>query len=202
MASSDPPSSLAKPATRGLVWRGDEHRLQVEAASEAGLATHDVEVDLYTQGFKSGLTLHDEFDGALVLRGRTVLNAHELRQAMAPTLDFLKLQDDDVSIGVLAGDFEIRVHGEIAESSAPATFAVRAALKLWFWAGMLGLVAYMTLPLGGALIWMVGFLVGLNQMRKGATTGRATLAARLTMALAMLAAEEQLILPPSKPAEV
>jgi hypothetical protein len=49
-------------------WRGDEHKLQVESAKEAGLPANEVELELFTEGFKAGMTLDDPADKAIVLR--------------------------------------------------------------------------------------------------------------------------------------
>ena len=49
-----------------------------------------------------------------------------------------------------------------------------------------------------AILWGVGLILGAWQLRRGLASGRAMLAARLAIALGMLAAEEQLILPPAE----
>lgn len=186
-------------ARRG--WRGDEHRLQADAAGEVGLDRRDVEVDLYTEGFKSGTTIQDAKDGAIVLRGRTVLKAVELKKAMRPMLQYVGVALDAVQIRVHDGTFEVRIASRAAEASQPALGGAKIALKLWLGFGLLGLAAYTLLPTAwaavAAVLWGVGLLLGAWQLRTGMVGGRAMLAARLAMGLAMLAHEQQLVLPPA-----
>ena len=47
-----------------------------------------------------------------------------------------------------------------------------------------------------AIIWGLGLIAGGYVLRQGLISGRALLAARISLGLAMLAQEEQLILPP------
>jgi hypothetical protein len=195
-APSSPEGAIA---TRG--WRGDEHKLQVEAAGEVGLEQGDVEVDLYTQGFRNGLTLEDPDDRAIVLRGRTVLRDRELHQSLKPLLRFVGVAYDAVMVRVHDGRFEIRVASRAAASSSPALENARLALKLWFGFGLLGLSMLLWSPFlaqpSAAVLWGVGLMLGGWQLRKGIAGGRSMLAARLAIGLAMMAKEEQLILPPA-----
>lgn len=178
-------------------WRGDEHRLQVAAAAEAGLDRSKVEVDLYSQAFSHGMTVEDPYDGAIVARGRTVLGRKELFDTLRPTLHYLGVARDAVRIQVHDGSFELRIGRRAAEASSPALDSAKLALQLWIGFGLVGLAAYMFLPMGfAAIAWGVGLVVGGWQLRRGLASGRAMLGARLALALGMLAQEEKLILPP------
>jgi hypothetical protein len=48
------------------------------------------------------------------------------------------------------------------------------------------------------VLWGGALVVGSVVLRRGVVSGRSMLAARLTVALALLAKEEKLILPPAK----
>lgn len=191
-------SALARrPGSAAAPWRGDEHRLQVEAAAEAGLATGDVELELYTQGFSSGMTVDDPLDGAVVARGRTVLREAELLRSLRPALQYLGVPIDAIKLRIHDGSFELRVSKHAAEASRPALDAGKQALKLWIGFGLLGLAGYQLLaPFVAALFWSVGLLLGGWQLRRGMASGRAMLAGRLAIGLGMLAQEEKIILPP------
>lgn len=184
-------------ATRG--WRGDEHKLQLEAAREVGLERDDVEVDLYTQGFRDGITLEDPYDNAIVLRGRTVLRGRELHDSLKPLLRYVGVSYDAVKVQVHDGLFEIRVASRAAAASGAALENAKVALKLWLGFGLLGLSMLLWSPFlaqpGAAVFWGVGLMLGGWQLRKGIAGGRSMLAARLAIGLAMMAKEEQLILP-------
>lgn len=187
-------------------WRGDEHRLQVSAAEEAGLRAGDVELELYTEGFKAGMVLQDPSDGDLVARGRTVLDDEQLTKSLKPVLMFLKIPRDGWRVRVHDGEFELRVDSRAAQAGAPVIDAGKAVLQIWLAAALLG-VAILQLQLLGAfsssaaaVLWGVGLLYGSWQLRRGMVSGRAMLGARLSLGLAMHAREEQLILPPSGPA--
>lgn len=199
MAASGGPKALAKQKPGDVAWRGDEHQLQVSAAKEAGLATSEVELELYTDGFKAGMIVEDPYDGAIVARGRTVLGRDELLKSLKPTLRFLSVHRDAVGVEVHDGEFELRIARSAADASSPALDAGWVALQVWLGAAMLGLAAYTMAPMAAAaIIWGVGLVVGGLQLRKGMASGRAMLSARLAMALGMLAQEQKLILPPSK----
>lgn len=193
--SGNPLAKLDEP------WRGDEHALRLSAAQEAGLDTKDLELELFTEGFKAGMTIKDR-DGALVLRGRTVLKDAQLRKSLKPTLRFLALLPDQVATRVDDGEFELRVSASAVEQSKGSTNAVNVVLKLWLGFGLLGLIAWNALHLEwlAAIVWGGALLAGAVTLQRGVVTGRSLLAARLTLALAMLAKEEKLILPPAKPA--
>lgn len=178
-------------------WRGDEHALQVQAAAEAGLPATQVALDLYTDGFKRGLTERDPADGAIVLRGRTVLRAEELVRSLRPMLKFLRLGPDAVRVRVVDGAFELRVAQQAAEASAPVQGALRTVLLIWVAAAVLGFALLGTAPFATALIWGISLLVGAQALRRGLVSGRTMLAARLAVGLGILAHEEQLILPPA-----
>lgn len=210
-----PPKDHATPstpqkaiATRG--WRGDEHKLQLEAAGEVGLEPGDIEVDLYTQGFRDGITLEDPDDRAIVIRGRTVLGDRELHQSLRPLLRYVGVSPELVRVRVDDGLFEIRVASRAAEASRAALDNAMLALKLWFGFGLLGLTVLLWSPFlaqpGAAVLWGTGLLLGGWQLRRGIAGGRSVLAARLAIGLALMAREEQLILPlagdggPSTPA--
>jgi len=179
-------------------WRGDEHLLQVEAAGEAGLSRRDVELELYTRGFSSGMTVEDPHDGAIVARGRTVLTEPELLRSLKPPLLYLGVSLDAVKVRVHDGDFELRVAKHAAESSTPALESGKDALKVFVGFGLLGLAAYqIILPAVGGIIWGVALLLGGWLLRQGMASGRMMLSGRLAMGLGMLAQEEQIILPPA-----
>jgi len=182
----------------GLAWRGDEHRLQIEAAKDAGLAVRGLELDMYTAGFKNGITVEDPLDGAIVARGRTVLNEQELHRSLRATMRYLGLSSEAIKVRVHDGEFELRVAKRVAEASRAVVDAGWTALQIWIGFGLLGLAARAMMPaVGAAIFWGVGLLLGAWQLRRGMASGRAMLSARLALALGMLAREEQLILPPT-----
>ena len=90
------------PTSGGAPWSGDDHKLAVAAAKEAGLDTVELEVQSYTEGFKQGLTLDDPADHAIVLRGRTVLKEKQLLNQLRRHLH--------VSRDVLRSQFHSRVN--------------------------------------------------------------------------------------------
>jgi|GEM_PF-1082969 len=190
-------SPLAK-LDAGESWSGDEHALRLASAREAGLDTREIELEFYTEGFRAGMTLDDSDDHAIVLRGRTVLRESQLRKALRPTVRFLGLPADQVGLRVHDGGFELRVSSSAAEQAKPVLDSAKLVLKLWLGMGLLGLLAnnIMGWSWVAALLWGLGLLGGAYVLRQGMVSGRALLAARLMTALAMLAQEEQLILPP------
>ncbi|MCA9653167.1 MAG: hypothetical protein H6712_33930 [Myxococcales bacterium] len=178
-------------------WRGDDHLLELEAAQEAGLARGEVELDLYTQGFSSGMVIEDPYDGAIVARGRTVLSDKELRQSLRPPLQYLGVTMDAVKLRVHDGEFELRVAKHAAEASQPSLESGKLTLKLWFGFGVLGIACYQIIaPALAAVVWGIGLMLGGWQLRQGMASGRAMLAGRLAIGLGMLAQEEKIILPP------
>ena len=185
---------LVKP---GLPWRGDEHQLQVLAAQEAGLAPTQVAVDLYTEGFKAGLTEKDPVDGAIVLRGRTVLKADELERSLRPMLRFLRVGPDATRARVFDGQFEVRIAAQAAEAGAAVQGAARTVLLMWMAGALLGWWMLSVSRVATFLIWGTTLLMGAWSLRRGLVSGRTMLAARLAVGLGMLAHEEQLILPPA-----
>jgi hypothetical protein len=199
MCASRKRSDLAVPPDHRLTWRGDEHNLRLQAASEVGLVRTEAAVDSYTQGFSAGITVEDPYDGAIVARGRTVLKHHELLRSLRTALAYLGVSRDASSLRVHDGKFELRVARHAAERSSPVLDAGKNTLRVWIGFGVLGLVAYQVLPTFlAAFVWSAGLLIGAWQLRRGLATGRAMLAARLAIALGVLAAEEQLILPPAE----
>ena len=201
---SELPKALAK--LDGAAWRGDEHSLRLAAAREAGLtpeALSDMEIELYTEGFKTGMVLDDPEDHAIVLRGRTVMREKQLVKALRPTLRFLSLSNEQIALRIHDGEFELRVAPDAADAATPALEAAKLVLKLWIGLGLVGLLAWYWFDLTwlAALLWGGALIGGGYALRQGSVSGRAMLGARLAVALAMLAKEEQLILPPSRPRE-
>lgn len=182
----------------GAPWRGDEHALQVQAAKEVGLPAGQVAIDLYTEGFRGGLVEKDAADGAIVVRGRTVLKAEELVQAMRPMLRFLRLGPDAVRVRVVEGEFELRVAGQAAEAGEAVQGAARTVLMIWVASALGGFALLGVFRVGALLVWGIGLLVGAAALRRGLVSGRTMLAARLCVGLGILAHEEQLILPPAR----
>ena len=194
------------PAKRGETkparWRGDEHQLQAQAAQEAGLDRTQAELESFTEGFKAGITLQDDFDGAIVARGRTVLKQRELFNALRPALQYLGVGRDAMQVKVHQGDFELRITKQAADASNPALDAAKLALRLWVGIGLFGAASYVLIhPAVAGVVWGIGLLIGGWQLRQGMASGRAMLSARLALALGMLAHEEQLILPPAAKAD-
>lgn len=187
-----------RPGTAARPWRGDEARLQIEAAAEAGLRPQTVELDLYTQGFSAGMTVDDPLDGAIVARGRTVLKQAELLRSLRPALEYLGVPRNAVALRIHDGNFELRVAKHAAEASRPALDSGKLALEVLVGFGLLGLVFHQLLLVPGVagIVWGVGLLLGAWQLRKGLASGRAMLAGRLAIGLGMLAQEEKIILPP------
>lgn len=177
-------------------WRGDDHALQVQAAREAGLPATQAAVDNFTEGFRRGLVEKDPADGAIVLRGRTVLGAEELAQRLRPMVRFLRLGIDAIRVRVVDGEFELRIAGSAADASEAAQGAARTVLVIWVASALIGFALLGSSQVAALLVWSVGLLVGASALRRGLISGRTMLAARLTVGLGILAHEEQLILPP------
>lgn len=180
-------------------WRGDDHALQVQAAREAGLPATQAAVDNFTEGFRRGLVEKDPADGAIVLRGRTVLGAEELAQRLRPMVRFLRLGIDAIRVRVVDGEFELRIAGSAADASEAAQGAARTVLVIWVASALIGFALLGSSQVAALLVWSVGLLVGASALRRGLISGRTMLAARLTVGLGILAHEEQLILPPVRP---
>lgn len=193
--------ALARQGADDEPWRGDDHMVKVEAAQEAGLARNEVEFELYTSGFSQGMTIEDPHDGAIVARGRTVLDAKELRRSFRAPLQYLGVTMDAVKVRVHDGDFELRIGKHAAEASQPSLESGKIALKLWFGFGMLGIACYqIIMPAVAGVVWGIGLMLGGWQLRKGMASGRAMLAGRVAIGLGMLAQEEKIILPPGEQA--
>lgn len=191
------PLAHATPAP-AAPWTGDEHRLQVVAAREAGLSPAEVALDLYTEGFKAGLTEKDPADNAIVLRGRTVLKVAELERCLRPMLRFLRIGPDSARMRVFDGQFEVRIAAQAAEASDSVQGAARQVLMMWIAGGLLGWWLMATSQIATMLIWGITLLLGALMLRRSLVSGRTMLAARLAVGLGMLAHEEQLILPPGE----
>lgn len=196
--TNDESKALVRKGERAMAWSGDEHRIRVNAAKEAGLDAVATEADSFTEGFKSGVVLQDPFDGALVARGRTVLKEKELFRTLRPALQYLGVRKDDYAVKVSGDRFELRIAKQVAEQTAPVLDASKNALMVFVGFTAVGFAAYLyvSAALAGVL-WGVGLLFGGWQLRRGVVSGRAMLAARVAMALGMLAQEEKLILPPA-----
>ncbi len=193
---NDLPTTLPPGEPAG--WRGDEHRLQVSAADEAGLATDEVSLELYRKGFIGGLQIRDPLDHALVLRGRTVLGETQLKPALRRIFTHLSLGARNFSLRVDDGEFELRVADQVARSGGSATEAMRRTLLVFVVSGFVGLLFLKSASFISLLIWSAGLLGGASLLRRGVKDGRIQLAARLVDELAKLAEREQLILPPSE----
>jgi hypothetical protein len=168
----------------------------VVAAREAGLPAAQVALDLYTEGFKAGLTESDPADKAIVLRGRTVLKVQELERCLRPMLRFLRVGPDSVRMRVFDGKFEVRIAAQAAEASDSVQGAARSVLLMWIAGGLLGWWLMASSQVATMLIWGITLLLGALMLRRSLVSGRTMLAARLAVGLGMLAHEEQLILPP------
>ncbi len=180
-------------------WRGDDHLARVDAAGEVGLDKKEEELESFTEGFKAGMTLEDQSDRSIVLRGRTVLRQRQLERSLNPTRRFLKIPEEDFRILVHDGEFELRVSGKYAEDAMPALDSARAALQVWIGGGLIGLILMQYSNALAAIAWGVALIIGGFTMRSGLVNGRSLLGARLALALAMLAQEEGMVLPPKLP---
>ena len=203
MSDPQPESKALAKLPAGEAWRGDEHELRLSAAREAGLESeeiNEVELGLFTEGFKAGMTLDDPGDRAIVLRGRTVLRESQMGKALAPTLRFLSIPPDQVALRVDDGEFQLRVSENVAEAAKPALDSAKLVLRLWIGLGLVGMLAWYWFSLAwlAAILWGGALVGGGYVLRQGAVSGRALLGARLTVALAMLAQQEKLILPPAQ----
>ncbi|MEZ4450835.1 MAG: hypothetical protein R3B09_15245 [Nannocystaceae bacterium] len=183
----------------GEAWRGDDHALQVAAAEEIGLTRGEVAVDLYRRGFTHGLTAKDPVDGALVLRGRTVLRDDQLLAAMKKIFRHLHLAVEGLRVRVHDGQFEIRIASSVADdTSAALANAMRRALYIWVLAALFGALAYSIAPALALLVAGPGLLLGGFILRRGIEEGRVAFTLKMVDELALLADREQLILPPAK----
>ena len=196
--SGDPRADAGGPLARaGEAWRGDEHRLQVAAAAEAGLEARDVAVELYRQGFARGLVVEDPLDRAIVVRGRTVLRAEQLTAALRGALGHLHLPPGSFAVKAQDGDFEVRVAARAVEHGGTTMAATRQALLAFVLGGLVGLLFLKSQGALALIAFSFGLLGGSFILRRGLRQGRALLAARVVDEIARLAAAEQLILPPA-----
>lgn len=203
MAKSEGESKAISKLDDATAWRGDEHELRLAAAREAGLADEDVgevELELFTAGFKAGMVLDDPADRAIVFRGRTILRDKQMLEALLPALRFLSISRDQIALRIHDGEFELRITRAAVDRAQPALDHAKLTIKLWFGAGLTGLVLWNMFKLAWAatILWGLALVVGGYVLRQGTFSGRSMLAARMTVALAMLAKEEKLILPPAK----
>jgi len=153
-------------------------------------------VESFAHGFKAGLVMEDAADGAVVLRGRTVLDARELGHALLPLLRYIDIPKDAIKLAVHDGGFELRISRRIAETSRSALGAARTTLMFWLVAGLAG-ASLMRVSQGlTLLVWSGALLVGAWMLRRGSANGRTMLAARLVSAFSVMAHEHKLILPP------
>jgi hypothetical protein len=198
MSRDDRPAAREPAESTALVgWRGDEHVLQVESAAEAGVPVDEAAIDLYTKGFSAGITIDDPVDRAIVARGRTVLDEAELRRSLKPALRFLGIAPELVDVAVIDGRFVMRIDKKATEGSRPMYDAGKVTLQLWLGFGLLGLAALRFMPeFVTAILWGVGLMLGGWQLRRGMASGRAMIAARMAIALGVMAQQEQLVLPP------
>ena len=199
--SGDRGGPLARPSSPGgAPWSGRHHRDHGQhhqpERPKAGLPAAQVALDLYTEGFKAGLTEKDPGDKAIVLRGRTVLKAPELERCLRPMLRFLRVGPDSVSTRVFDGQFEVRVAAAAAEAGESVQGAARSVLLMWIAGGLLGWWLRATWQVGTMLVWGITLLLGAVMLRRSLVSGRTMLAAKLAVGLGILAHEEQLILPP------
>lgn len=179
-------------------WRGDDHALQVAAAEEVGLTRGEVALDLYRRGFARGLRARDPLDGALVLRGRTVLTGDQLLAAMKKIFRHLHLAADGLRVRVHDGVFEVRIAESVANNTSALVDAMRRALLAFVGGGIAGLLLYSTAASFALVAFSLGLLVGAWILRRGLADGRVAFAVRMVEELALLADREQLILPPAK----
>lgn len=180
----------------GTAWRGDDHQIAVSAAKEVGLEGVDAELESFTAGFRAGMDVESPEDRAIVVRGRTVLKEKQLLKALDPTLRFLRIPPTEMALRVHDGEFELRVGRAVADKEKPVLDSAKVALQVWIAAGLVGLFVMQWSNPGAAIIWGLGLIFGGWTMRQGLVNGRSMMAARLTVALAMLSREEGLILPP------
>ena len=193
--SEDEPKALA-PRDGG--WNGDDHRLAVQSAKEAGLREGDAALDSFTAGFSEAMVVDDPSDHAIVARGRTVLRQKQLEKVLLPALKFLGITRDAYRVRLHDGEFELRLDKIAVDRAASTQSAPVDALKTFAGFGLLGFAVYqLIVPWAAGIIWGVGLLLGGWQLRRGLTSGRAMLAGKLAIALGMIAKEEGLVLPPA-----
>ncbi|MEZ4384838.1 MAG: hypothetical protein R3A79_26140 [Nannocystaceae bacterium] len=197
--SADDDGALAR---RGDGWRGDEHRLQVSAADEAGLEAKDVGLELYRQGFTHGLVIRDPLDHAIVLRGRTILAEAQLRPKIRRILGHLQIPGEAYSVRVDDGDFELRISARVADAAGSSIDSMYRGLAVFLVSGLAGLFFLNSTPALTLLSWSVGLLYGASVLRRGIKQGRIRVAAHVVSELAKLAHSEQLILPPTAAVDV
>lgn len=196
--SDDETRALAERGPQAMTgWRGDDHKLQLDAATEIGLPENEAALDSFTRGFSAGITVEDPLDGAIVARGRTPLAAAELAKSLHPAMRYLGVSVDQLALQVHDGRFELRIAKRAAEATKPMRDAGKQTLQVWIGFALLGFAAGRFMPsFVSAICWGVGLLLGAWQLRRGLASGRAMLAARVALALGMLAQAEQLVLPP------
>lgn len=180
-------------------WSGNEHQLQLAAAQEAGLSREQTALALYQQGFASGLTLQDPLDGSIVLRGRTVLQAEQLKRELAAYFHFYHISPHAVRILVSDGNFELRMAPQMIYTSAVMRWAGFKTMAVWTTIAIMGWLFSSTIVGSwlSPLLWLLGGLMGAWILGRGIQQARPLLANQLTTSLARCAHHQQLILPPA-----
>jgi hypothetical protein len=158
-------------------------RAQAAGAGRAGgrLAGGQVAVDLYTEGFKAGLQERDPADGAIVLRGRTVLRRRSSSAACGRCFDSCGSGPTRCGRGCIDGEFEVRIAAQAAEASAPVQGAARSVTLDVDGGGLLGWWMLGVSRVATFLVWGITLLLGAWSLRRGLVSGRTMLAARLAV---------------------
>ena len=113
-------------------------------------------------------------------------------------MSFLGIARDEYRVRLHDGEFELRMSKLAVERAAATQGAPKDALKTFFSFGLLGFAVYqMVVPWLGGIFWGIGLMLGGWQLRRGLTSGRAMLAGKLAIGLAMIAQDEGLVLPPT-----
>ncbi len=194
--ASEPASLVRANADGADGWTGDEHALSLQAAKEVGLDPSAIELESYSRGFMSAMTLDDPLDHGLVARGRTVLSQSELLELLEPALQFMGVAKEHTSLRVHDASFELRIAGDHVRALGMVWDSTRTAVSLWIATVVAVFLVGRILLAAGVAVGVIGAVFGLFVMRSGLITGRERLAARLATSLAMVASAEQLVLPP------
>lgn len=191
---------LARPG-ESRPWRGDDHALRVSAGREVGLARREVALDSFQEGFARGVTMVDDVDGALVLRGRTVLDVEQLRGLLEEPLRRQGLGTGGVVVAVTDGDFEVRVdRGALMRAGAirPVGGAAGVSVGVAVGVALSGVSLGLSGLASGPLLAMI--LVGLAVTAGGLhlSWSRRLVARRLVAMMGDVADREGLVLPPAQ----
>ena len=175
--------------------------MRVSAGREVGLARREVALDSFQEGFARGVTMVDGVDGALVLRGRTVLDAGQLWETLAEPLRRQGLGSGGVDVVVVDGDFEVRVDrgalmraGAIRPVGGAAGVSVGVAVGVALSGVSLGLSGLASGPLLAVIL--VGLAVGAGGLHL--SWSRRLVARRLVAMMGDVADREGLVLPPTQ----